>query len=303
MDKLLSVGQVAKRLGVSVDVVRSWDEQGVLKSRRTPGGHRRYLPADVDRLKNRQRAGRSRTGHSARKPLARRPAPSIHERRSAEPDYDDFDVEEDVPDIEELEAEAEREAAKERAAAEAQTRAVAADEESQRLEGLKQYGREVARWALLPTDWLARVVEDLEEFVTPKRLPSSLPSWQAQQIVRSRVDGFITQHRDAENVRRKKEDDQRKIDWLITWGNNYAVSETTFGWDSSEQGRARREVDSELKQKVKADMSTDHVKDLVDEILTRWEDDTGDDGDDDDYDDYEDEDDEEDAKEEDDSEW
>src|SRR2546427_4573884 len=44
-----------------------------------------------------------------------------------------------------------------------------------------------------PTDWQARVVEDLEEFVTPKRLPSSLPLWEAQQIVKSRVDGIIKQ--------------------------------------------------------------------------------------------------------------
>ena len=62
------------------------------------------------------------------------------------------------------------------------------------------------------------------------------------------------------------------------------MSETILGWDSSEQDRARREVESELKQKVKADMSYGHVKDLVDDVLKQWEDDTEDDYEDEDED-------------------
>jgi len=292
MDKLLSVGQVAKRLRVSVDVVRSLDERGELKGRRTPGGHRRYLPADVDRVIARLRAGRSRAQTRAlRSPAPRRLPTSPHERRPPEPD--DFDVEEDVPDIEELEA-------NERAAAEAKARAAAADAERQRLEGLKKYGRDLAVW--LPTEWQARVIEDLEDSVTSKHVPPSLAPWQAQRIVQSRVDAIKKQYNDAEDQRRKRDDDQRKIDWLIAWGKSYAVSETITGWDSSGQDRARREVESELKQKVKADMSYGHVKDLVDDILKRWEEDTEDDDEDEDED--QDETDEEDAAEEDDDpEW
>src|SRR5436189_3791600 len=118
MDKLLSVGQVARRLRVSVDVVRSLDERGELKGRRTPGGHRRYLPADVDRVIARQRAGRTKTQtRPSRSSAPRRPPPAVHERQPAEPD-DDFNVEEDdVPSMFELAAEADREAARERAAA------------------------------------------------------------------------------------------------------------------------------------------------------------------------------------------
>src|SRR6266566_7529659 len=216
MDKLLSIGQVAKRLGVSVDVVRSLDERGDLKGRRTRGGHRRYLPADVDRVIARRRAGRSGTQtRPSRSPGPRRtPPPSVHERRPAEPD--DFDVEQDVPSIDELRAEAEREAANERAAAEAKGRAAAADAEHQRLEGLKKYGRDLAFYSL-PAEWRARVVEDLEEFVTAKRVPVSLPPWQAQEIVKSQVNVFNKQYYDAEDQRRKRDDDQRKIDWLTAW--------------------------------------------------------------------------------------
>src|SRR3989442_5786386 len=113
MDKLLSVGQVAKRLRVSVDVVRSLDDRGELKARRTPGGHRRYLPADVDRVIARLRAGRSRADtRPSRSPTPRRAPPPVHDRRPAQPADDDFDVEDDVPSIDELRAEAERGAAK-----------------------------------------------------------------------------------------------------------------------------------------------------------------------------------------------
>src|SRR2546427_10412930 len=56
MDRLLSIGEVAKRLRVSVDVVRSLTESGKLKGVRTGGGHRRYRPEEVERWKATRRA-------------------------------------------------------------------------------------------------------------------------------------------------------------------------------------------------------------------------------------------------------
>jgi len=47
----LSVRQTAVRLGVSVSTVRSWDDQGLLHSRRTPGNHRRFSEAEVERFR------------------------------------------------------------------------------------------------------------------------------------------------------------------------------------------------------------------------------------------------------------
>src|SRR2546422_728099 len=123
MDGLISIGQVAKRLGVSVDVVRAMEERGELKGRRTPGGHRRYHSADVERVRTQLRAGptKSKSGQSPNS--ARRPSPrAARTPWFAEPDG--FDVEQDGPSDEELEAEAERETAKERAAAEAKALAV-----------------------------------------------------------------------------------------------------------------------------------------------------------------------------------
>lgn len=37
-----TIGQVAKKHGVTVGTVRSWDRSGKIRSVRTPGGHRRY---------------------------------------------------------------------------------------------------------------------------------------------------------------------------------------------------------------------------------------------------------------------
>ena len=48
-DKLLSVGKVAKLLGVSIDTLRRWDAAGRLQSIRSgPRGHRFYRQSDID---------------------------------------------------------------------------------------------------------------------------------------------------------------------------------------------------------------------------------------------------------------
>jgi len=49
MNKLLSIGQVAKLLGVSIDTLRRWDLAGRLRSIRSgPRGHRFYNQSDID---------------------------------------------------------------------------------------------------------------------------------------------------------------------------------------------------------------------------------------------------------------
>jgi DNA-binding transcriptional MerR regulator len=47
----LSVGQLASRAGVRADTIRYYERTGLLpRPRRTEGDHRRYGPADLDRL-------------------------------------------------------------------------------------------------------------------------------------------------------------------------------------------------------------------------------------------------------------
>ena len=43
MNKLLAIGQVSKLLGVTIQTLRNWDKQGLLKpDELTRGGERRY---------------------------------------------------------------------------------------------------------------------------------------------------------------------------------------------------------------------------------------------------------------------
>ena len=47
----LKVGDVAKSLGVSDQTIRNWESKGILKSVRTPGGHRRFREMEVEALR------------------------------------------------------------------------------------------------------------------------------------------------------------------------------------------------------------------------------------------------------------
>ena len=48
----LSIGKAADCLGVHIDTVRNWDRSGLINSIRTPGGHRRYLLEEVNKMLN-----------------------------------------------------------------------------------------------------------------------------------------------------------------------------------------------------------------------------------------------------------
>ena len=46
----LSIGQLAKRTGLSVSAIRYYEEQGLVAPERNAGGQRRYLRSDIRRL-------------------------------------------------------------------------------------------------------------------------------------------------------------------------------------------------------------------------------------------------------------
>ena len=50
-ETLISIGHAARLLGVHSDTVRRWTASGQIAAVRTPGGHRRYRLADVDRMR------------------------------------------------------------------------------------------------------------------------------------------------------------------------------------------------------------------------------------------------------------
>src|SRR5262245_44571171 len=45
-----SIQQVSEMLGIPIQKLRRWDEQGVLTAARTDGGHRRYSRELIDKL-------------------------------------------------------------------------------------------------------------------------------------------------------------------------------------------------------------------------------------------------------------
>lgn len=56
MEKVLRIGEVSRRTGVTVETLRAWERRyGVLEPARTEGGHRLYGDEDVDRIKAMQR--------------------------------------------------------------------------------------------------------------------------------------------------------------------------------------------------------------------------------------------------------
>lgn len=51
--ELLSSGEAAKLIRVSIKSLHRWEQQGLITSIRTPGGHRRWMRQDVEALMTR----------------------------------------------------------------------------------------------------------------------------------------------------------------------------------------------------------------------------------------------------------
>jgi len=51
--KLVSIGVLAKKIGVQTNILRTWEKEGKIQAHRTMGGHRRYDLDSVLRLLNR----------------------------------------------------------------------------------------------------------------------------------------------------------------------------------------------------------------------------------------------------------
>lgn len=61
------IGEAAKTLGVRVETLRRWEQEGRLATTRTPGGQRRVAAAEVARLLAERRAERPTPVHTSRR--------------------------------------------------------------------------------------------------------------------------------------------------------------------------------------------------------------------------------------------
>ena len=259
MSALLSIGSAARRLGISVDTVRALEQSGELEAMRTPGGHRRFVPAVLDAyLARSERHGARATDvrHEAR-PRAVREAPL-----AAEPRAPQARVSEPKPP---------------RArSTEPTSRLVDRIVETARLDALKALGR-----SRLPFDATAgarsAVIETLNAYVNASRFPASTPSWVAHQAIEAKIDAVpepfiveaaraasIKREDDAENAERIRE--ERQLDSLIERGKSHAFTET-LQWERNEAEDARAAVLDALEEEVEAGWTNRDVDELVDEVL------------------------------------
>ena len=49
-DRIVSISKAADYLGVFPLTLRNWEKKGLIKTFRTPGGHRRYKTKELDRI-------------------------------------------------------------------------------------------------------------------------------------------------------------------------------------------------------------------------------------------------------------
>ena len=52
LDPVISIGTLAKKVGLSVSAIRKYEEQGLLLSHRTESGHRLFSYEDIERLRS-----------------------------------------------------------------------------------------------------------------------------------------------------------------------------------------------------------------------------------------------------------
>ena len=271
MKTLLSIGEAARRLGLSVDTIRELERTGKLKAARTPGGHRRFDPAMLDAYQRRQSAptpkrrqapapGPARRRSRAR-PVREEPPdepwdePQPFQRpRPAPPEEKPFHVQL----LEEL-----KQASEERA-------------ERNRISNLKSYGQSLIPFGATASARSA-VIEAFDSYVTAKRFPPSTSSWEAREAIRAKVESVLEPYNEAatrnpqvEAKRVEHERDEEHVQALIERGKSCA-SIKTLSWDRDDACQARADVAAALETEVQADWSERDVENLVEEVLDEWE--------------------------------
>jgi excisionase family DNA binding protein len=308
--ELLTIGQVAQRLGVSVDTIRSWSRQGKLRPVRTEGNHRRYRLRDVEQMQGSlgkdSRDGQGSPGMANSQ--APRAAPirerGVAKREKPEPSYWQERMRDARARTEVIKAHEEarslagvRAAQIARAARKAEEARIRQEQDRKReererrreqhdrkLEALKEYGRSLGILAGLPAEWRARVTAEVERYVTPDRFPMTLTDHEGHEYIRARVDAVSARYRakqteELEKVRRQREmeGERSKVRELIEWGKTRA-SWGTLLWDNRDAERAHRDVARELAEQVRPGWTRADVQNVVDEVLADWVEDDGEDG-------------------------
>lgn len=264
--KLMTIGEVAARLGRSVDFVRDETDAGRLKAEpRRGNGHRKYREVSV--ITYEARYG----GHAPRQAPrpAPAPAPQVLGRRPAPnplplpEDYWDDEVVDRGP------------------------RSPTPNEQVY-INLLIVRGMNQAPYEL-PGDWRVKLHDDLEKFITIERFPYPESEQTAMQSIQLHIDGFLHGYREFKKKEEEKESARASADWdarmkvrdLVAYGQRLLELElATWEWDDPKSA-ARTEGQTVLNAEVKADWTEGRVRKLVDEVLAQYESDDDEEDDDD----------------------
>jgi len=271
VNRLLSIAAAADRLGVSIDTIRDLTNRGALKSVRTPGGHRRFLAEDLESLDIDSPAPVLNFPESS---ISRSPARPGPERAPEIPPWTER-VEEERADLEvlklrrsarDLQEEDRRRQGQETAVAEA---AECRRREETRLTALRSLGLSQARD--VPVQWQAKVVKDLQRYVSPEQIPPQLSDDQARAFVSVRVQRILKPYRIVMARAEEKRNREARRKSLIDSGNHAASLGTLWLDSPGPQEEAREAVAAELEDRIDADWTESEVKDLVNEVLEEWD--------------------------------
>ena len=207
------MGETAQRLGLSQDTVREWVRRGFLKARRTPTGQLLFDEADVEAARRGDRPG------AAAPPPAGEPTlPSHADAGEQMPGWKRLPpwqtkVEAARASITLDELEAERKAKTKARENEAQRAALmqrqTAQEEAQR-QRLSAIKIRVIRTVWIPAECLSEVIEAIERFAIPERIPSWLSEEEQFDLVATHARTIVQEERAKAEQRRNAEYEQQR---------------------------------------------------------------------------------------------
>ena len=255
--KLITIGEVAARLGRSVDFVRDETDAGRLKAEPRRGNeHRKYRESAVVIYE----AQHGRGGSPRQVP---RPAPTpVRQAPARRPAPNPLPLPEDYWEDEVVDR---------------GPRSPTANEQVY-INVLIVRGMNEAPYEL-PGDWRVKLRDSLEKFITIDRFPYPESENTAMQSIRLHIEGFVHEYREFKKKEEEKESARASADWdakikvrdLIAYGQR--LLELELGtWELDDpKSEARTEVQTVLAAEVKAGWTEGNVRKLVNDVLAGYE--------------------------------
>jgi len=296
--RLLTIGETARRLNLAVDTVRRMADDGVIRSERTPGGHRRFREDVVEAHERKQRPAAMWAKRIRPVPARGRAAGRLVQRLAGSPYGDDPASDEDhypteLPEdpedyTEEGPPDSTGGVSRTRQRVEAAIEIVRAmqppieartmkhadkqEPEAARLNRYKAHGM-ICVPHDVPASERSKVIAELDKRVTDQEFPIWVSDFEAMRIVGGLVEEILKAGLEQAQRDAKAAEDKRRSERLIQHGLSHARSNTSRGWDETAAEEALEEVEQGLRAEVKPNWSERRVCERVEDLLDLWDDD------------------------------